>query len=306
MNRGVSFAVLLSIGFVTCLLAALPASAQPPGSYQDTCRNIQVIGQSAAPNAALVADCRNLAGRWVRATLDSYKRCNGDIVNNDGRLACGTTPPPGYAGPSGRLPSGSWSDSCRNGVRRGSLMYAQCRTMRGDWRDASLDLGGCPNGPVGNNDGRLFCEGSGNVGGLPDGSWRDSCRNGSVRYGTLHAECRTLSGSWNRSYLVLQTCPRNGPVGNDNGRLFCEGAMSRARITLFQDFSLGGRAVTLTGPTPDLRVYNFSNTASSLRTQGVWYVCTNYNFSGDCTKTSGTINLSSKWNDRISSARPAE
>jgi len=303
MRRRISCIVLLAVGFAAALLAAMPASAQPPGSYRDTCRNIRDQGSSFASKAFVYADCRDNSGRWVSSSLD-YKSCYGDIYNDNGRLACQANGP--STGPSfGRLPGGSWRDSCRNGSRRGNLLFAECQTIRGNWHDAALDLGRCPQGPVGNNDGQLFCEGAGNVGKLPGGSWSDSCRNGAVRFGTLNAECRDLSGAWRRSFLVLATCPQNGRVGNDNGRLFCEGAMSRARITLFQDINLGGRAMTFNGPVPDLRVYNFSNTASSLRTQGLWYVCTDYNYRGDCTMTSGTINLSSKWNNRISSLRPA-
>jgi hypothetical protein len=103
----------------------------------------------------------------------------------------------------------------------------------------------------------------------------------------------------------LQTCPR-GPVGNRNGNLFCEGipGSDRVRLTLYQNFNFSGRTLQLTGPAPDLRDYNFDDRASSLRVEGPWYVCSNINYSGDCTTVSGTFNLSSKWNKRISSARP--
>ena len=63
------------------------------------------------------------------------------------------------SGHAGNLPSGSWRDSCRNGVRYGTDLYAQCQAANGSWRDTSLDLNRCPRGPVGNDNGRLFCEG---------------------------------------------------------------------------------------------------------------------------------------------------
>jgi hypothetical protein len=62
---------------------AAPAHAQnvPPGSYLQSCRNVQTQGDR------LVADCRRTDGSWGRTALD-VDRCVGGIANMDGRLTC--------------------------------------------------------------------------------------------------------------------------------------------------------------------------------------------------------------------------
>jgi hypothetical protein len=60
---------------------AAPAHAQnvPPGSYLQSCRNVQTQGDR------VVADCRRADGSWGRTALD-VDRCVGGIANMDGRL----------------------------------------------------------------------------------------------------------------------------------------------------------------------------------------------------------------------------
>jgi hypothetical protein len=291
MRRLILHAVI--IGIAALFAVSARAQSLPAGSYRQSCRNIRVPAPS-----SMVAECQDIKGNWKLSYL-TFTNCRGDIYNNNGALACAPSGKPDIG-----LPGGSWTDSCRNGNRRGSNLYAQCRTVAGKWRDAALDLSPCPQGPVGNNGGQLFCEG--NTGRLPGGSWSQSCHNGRMTLGTLFAECRTLSGAWRQSALVLATCLGKGPVGNNDGRLFCEGtAGGPGRITLYQNSNFSGRSLSFTGPTPDLRLYNFGNVASSLSTQSLWYICTEPDYRGNCTTISGTLNLSPRWNDRISSLRPA-
>jgi hypothetical protein len=54
----------------------------PPGSYQQSCRDIVVRGE------ALAAFCRAHDGRDRETVLDNVRRCRSDISNNDGRLFC--------------------------------------------------------------------------------------------------------------------------------------------------------------------------------------------------------------------------
>lgn len=75
-------------------------------------------------------------------------------------------------------------------------------------------------------------------------------------------------------------------------------------ITLYEDKGFTGRAMTFTGPVPDLGAYGLQGTVSSLQAPEAWYVCTKPQYKGDCTKTKGDVNLSSAWNDRIASLRP--
>lgn len=75
---------------------AVPASAQPAGSYLQSCANVHFEGPR------LVADCQDRRGRYHRTAID-HRRCVGDVWNDNGRLACRTVqagprrgPPPYY------------------------------------------------------------------------------------------------------------------------------------------------------------------------------------------------------------------
>ena len=61
-----------------------PAQAQgsPQGSYLQTCSDVRVQGD------ALVATCRTADRREQRSSLAGFKRCIGDIGNNNGVLEC--------------------------------------------------------------------------------------------------------------------------------------------------------------------------------------------------------------------------
>src|SRR5262245_65659325 len=114
---------VIVIGIAALFSFGARAQTIPAGSYRDSCRNMRV------PAAGLLAaECRDTEGIWKSSFL-AFSSCRGDIYNNNGVLACA---------PLGSLPGGSWSDSCRKGYRRGSSLYAQCRTVAGTWRDASL------------------------------------------------------------------------------------------------------------------------------------------------------------------------
>jgi hypothetical protein len=81
------------------------AQAQPPGSYQESCRAIRMQGST------LSAVCRTVGGR-ERSTALNIARCVGDIGNNNGTLLCSggrPVPPrqgagPGYPPPTGYGP----------------------------------------------------------------------------------------------------------------------------------------------------------------------------------------------------------
>lgn len=228
--------MLLGAFVAGTLLAATPASAQPEGSYLDSCRDVQLY-HPRQPDGLLLAECRNNRGQWAISSL-RYRTCRGDIVNDNGNLTCGDE-----------------------------------------------DVGG-------DN--------------LPPGNWRATCRNAYFQAPFLYAECRDTSGRWQQTELNLNSC-RQSPIANDDGTLVCNRSASTAsRLTLYTDADFRGNALQLTGPVPDLRDYDFDNQASSLRVQGAWYVCTDINYRGECSSVSGSFNLKSKWNDKISSARPAQ
>jgi hypothetical protein len=55
--------------------------------------------------------------------------------------------------------------------------------------------------------------------GLPDGSWRQACRNAYVRDGVLHAQCRRDDGGYHTASARVASCQA---FGSRNGELFCE------------------------------------------------------------------------------------
>lgn len=62
--------------------------------------------------------------------------------------------------------------------------------------------------------------GGGFGGGMPGGSWDQSCRGGDMRGNLFQAECRTSDGRWNTTVLDMRNCP-SGIAENRNGSLVC-------------------------------------------------------------------------------------
>ena len=118
----------------------------PPGSYQQSCRNITTSGST------LYAKCRTISGQWVAASM-IYKSCKKDIANQDGRLTCMrtdsgawlVTPPPG-----------SYQQSCQNIKATQDKLYANCRNHNGQWVNTTMKYENC-NKDIANSNGKLTC-----------------------------------------------------------------------------------------------------------------------------------------------------
>lgn len=54
----------------------------PSGSYTQSCQDIRTSGNT------LEANCSMSNGDWKRASLQDFNLCNGEIVNDNGRLRC--------------------------------------------------------------------------------------------------------------------------------------------------------------------------------------------------------------------------
>lgn len=128
----------------------------PAGSYQQTCRDIRVNGDT------LTASCPDNRNRWNYSTV-RYRECQGDIGNNNGRLMCSWS-----GGGWGQLPSGSYQQTCRDARVSGSTLTASCRDDRGRWNYSTLDFRNCRS-DIGNANGRLVCGWNGGGGGPPWG-----------------------------------------------------------------------------------------------------------------------------------------
>lgn len=149
-------AAAIAAALGTAMFAGGTAQAQryyPNGGWDDTCWNASV------DRGTLYATCEDGRGRG-RETSIQLRGCDR-VENDNGNLYCasydrGRDRRDRRDRYSDRLPGGGWDDTCRNGQVVNGTLYAQCRTGRGNYRDATLDLRGCND--VENDNGRLHCD----------------------------------------------------------------------------------------------------------------------------------------------------
>jgi CVNH domain len=191
----------------------------PRGSFRETCRNIRMRGDS------LSARCQTMSGSWIRSSLDDVDHCVGEIVNDDGHLQCGRR---------GWQATGTFVQTCAPIYINGDVLHARCQTGDGRWVWSSLnDADGCRAGII-NIDGQLRCGGGDGDdrdrghegdhdrghGGLPRGSYAQTCQSIELHGDTLHARCETRDGHWISTDLNdVDRC--RGDVTNQDGHLVC-------------------------------------------------------------------------------------
>ncbi len=185
----------------------------PPGSYQQSCKNISVRGDD------LRARCKDNYGRYHDSVLDHADRCWGDISNNNGNLACNQS---GSA-------NGSFAQSCRDISVRWGVLRARCQTRDGRWVDTSLDQYARCNSDISNENGQLRCgaydrdrdhDRDRGRDYAPAGSYSQTCREVRTRGDDLTAVCQTMNGQWVASTLDhYDRC--SGEIVNDDGQLQC-------------------------------------------------------------------------------------
>jgi hypothetical protein len=188
----------------------------PPGSYQQSCKNISVRGDD------LRARCKDTYGRYHDSVLDHADRCWGDISNNNGNLTCNQR---GGA-------NGSFTQSCRDISVRWGVLRARCQTRDGQWVDASLDQYARCNSDISNENGQLRCGAYDRDRDrdrdhdrdrdryAPGGSYAQTCRDIRTRGDDLTAMCQTMNGQWTASTLDhYDRC--SGEIVNDDGQLQC-------------------------------------------------------------------------------------
>ena len=147
---------LFSAVVLVGLSSSAYAQAPPPGSYQQSCREIRMQGST------LSAVCRRANGRGDQLTALDVRHCAGDIGNNNGQLACnggqpvappappprqGTAPPysaPGYSPPPGYPAPGYPPPTPRYG--EGPPYGEQCERLRHKEREIRDRLAYTPYG----------------------------------------------------------------------------------------------------------------------------------------------------------------
>ena len=127
----------------------------------------------------------------------------------------------------GGLPQGSYRQSCQNIRLNGNTLSAGCTAPNGQLLRSSVNAN-C-RGDIANMNGYLTCKGGGPGfgpgpgmgGGVPQGSYLQSCRNVRMHPGRLSASCTAPNGQFVHSSLPLGACRRGADIANINGRLQC-------------------------------------------------------------------------------------
>ena len=144
--RGILRCSAVAVMFVVGLGISSHAQSIPPGSYQQTCRNIDFHDD------VLMANCQDSTGRWQSAQLRDVQSCRSDIINDDGALRCSRS-----GGVAAGLPGGSYTQSCQDVHAHGDDLQARCPTANGDWKDTKLDDYNKCRGEIVNDNGKLRC-----------------------------------------------------------------------------------------------------------------------------------------------------
>jgi hypothetical protein len=219
---------MTALMFVIGFGIASNAQSIPPGSYQQTCRNIDFHDD------VVSATCQDSTGRWQSAQLRDVQSCRSDIINDDGALRCSRS-----GGVAAGLPQGSYTQSCQDVRQHGDDLEARCPTTNGDWKDTKLDDYNKCRGEIVNDNGKLRCVNSvygapgapvgayqggyGSPAGAFSGPYTQTCKDIKSHGDDLEARCKTTSGDWNNTKIDdYRKC--KGQIVNDNGNLRCVAA----------------------------------------------------------------------------------
>lgn len=173
----------------------------PEGTYQQTCRNSRVDGDT------LFSSCRDVSGRFRDSSIAQVSECVGGIFNNNGALRCS----------KGSLPNGTYSRSCTRTRVDGESLYGECRKIGGGTRSAALnDYRRCWS-DISNVDGFFSCDKGDRP--APEGTYRTTCRDINLSQNMLSAQCLDYHRSFRGSSLNITDCRL--PVENRNGQLAC-------------------------------------------------------------------------------------
>lgn len=215
----------------------VPGTAFPPGPWRNSCRDAGMDGPY------LRARCPDRNGQLQSEIFDTRECRGAPIINDNGQLRCQVASVDPRAQPqpqvqpqprsSDGFPSGPWRDTCRNPkFEANGILMTDCLNATGRWRTNRIDLRSCPNGPLGNDDGRIVCMGGGGAippagpnpfAGMPGGSWQATCRQPSYHSGgLLEAQCLDRNGRFNNASIMIGNCPSRRARVNDEGNLRCE------------------------------------------------------------------------------------
>jgi hypothetical protein len=209
-------------GFAILVIGALlcaPASADPPGSYRQSCTDI------VSTSAVLSAKCKKTDGTVVESSVQYPDFCKTGFENDNGKLQC-------------ILPPGNYLDTCHDKTLDDGVINARCNSPHGTNVTYLIITDVCPKGPVLNIGGKLYCNylGNSNLAASFQGSYTQSCGNISVSGTTITAICPNNSGNGVQATLTLGTSNgyTNGclfGISNNNGTLVCNTPIQNSQCT---------------------------------------------------------------------------
>jgi CVNH domain len=116
------------------------------------------------------------------------------------------------------MPNGSYAQTCRNVTENGNTLYATCKTIDEHWKRTTLQgFRQCVT-DIKNLNGSLSCGFSY----IPEGSYKQSCRDIQVQSSNLKASCQTKSGRWKITYLESYPSCQLNSIDNLDGLLSCD------------------------------------------------------------------------------------
>jgi hypothetical protein len=117
----------------------------------------------------------------------------------------------------GRLPGGSYTQSCKNAAMYGSVLTAECKDQNGIQIKTRLYVRDCV-GDIENESGELRCSARR----LPSGSYARTCTACRTEGSSLECTCRDTKQQAIRTRLDLASCEWGGAVENKDGHLQCD------------------------------------------------------------------------------------
>ncbi len=185
----------------------------PRGSYRMSCYGSRMNG------GTLQSTCMDTYNNRRNTTIN-VNSCRGrDIANDNGRLTCTNT-----------ATGGSYQQTCDSAYVNGNTLHARCADSSGYPRRTSINVNSCRGRDIANNNGQLVCangngNGGWNGGGVPPGSYQQTCTGAYMSGSTLTATCRDQYNGNRRATLNISSC-QGRDIGNDNGNLRCDGYSS--------------------------------------------------------------------------------
>lgn len=114
--------------------------------------------------------------------------------------------------PTGKVPQGSYLQTCEGAKMEGYTLHATCTAMDGSAMSTSLDQANGCTGDVGNVNGILVCTGA-------VGSFFRTCREVRIEGNTLYGTCQMGNGAWRESPPLQNFQGFQGNINNCNGVL---------------------------------------------------------------------------------------